>query len=127
MTAIYVKLIEGGPVFMFPILFLLILILVLIVKGFINKNDNTKTISLISSIGWFTLVWGVLGQTVGLVEAFDAVQAAGDVSLGILAGGFKVSLLTTVFGLLTFLVARLGIIILIWMQREINIVSKKND
>ena len=33
MNAIYIKLIEGGPVFMFPILFLLILILVLIVKG----------------------------------------------------------------------------------------------
>ena len=38
MNAIYSKLIEGGPVFMFPILFLLILILVLIVKGFIDKN-----------------------------------------------------------------------------------------
>ena len=120
MTAIYVILIEGGPFFMFPILFLLILILVLIVKGFINKNDNTKTISLISSIGWFTLVWGILGQTIGLIGAFDAVQAVGNISLGVMAGGLKVSLLTTLFGSFTFLVARLGIIILIWMQKEKN-------
>lgn len=118
MTAIYVKLIEGGPFFMFSILILLILILVLIAKGFINKSNNTKTISLISSIGWFTLVWGILGQTMGLIGAFDAVQAAGDISVGIMAGGLKVSLLTTLFGSFTFLVARLGIIILIWMQKE---------
>ena len=118
MTSIYAKLIEGGPVFMFPILFLLILILVLIVKGFIDKNNNKKTISLISSVGLFTLVWGILGQTIGLIQAFDAIQVAGDVSPGIIAGGLKISLLTTFFGLFTFLVARLGIIILIWMKKE---------
>jgi len=117
MTAIYVKLMEGGPFFMFPILFLLILVLVLIAKGFINKNDNSKTISLISSIGWFTLVWGVLGQTIGLIGAFDAVQANGSMSMGIIAGGLKISLLTTLFGSIVFLVARLGIIVLIWAQK----------
>jgi len=118
MKAIYGKLIDGGPVFMFPILFLLILILILIVKGFIIKSDNTKTISLISSIGWFTFVWGILGQTIGLIGAFDAIQANGNVSMGIMAGGLKISLLTTLFGALTFLVARLGIIILIWIKKE---------
>jgi len=118
MSAIYTKLMEGGPIFMFPILLLLILILVLIVKGFINKKDNTKTIALISSIGWFTLIWGILGQTIGLIGAFDAVQANGNTSLEIMAGGLKISLLTTLFGLFVFLIARLGIIILIWMQKE---------
>jgi len=123
MKAIYVKLIEGGPFFMFPILFLLIIILVLIVKGFINKDNNSKTISLISSIGWFTLIWGILGQTIGLIGAFDAIQANGNVSMGIMAGGLKISLLTTLFGSLVFLVARLGIIILTWMQKDKNFVS----
>ncbi len=117
MTAIYVKLIEGGPFFMFPILFLLILIIILFVLGFLKKN-NRKTISLISSIGWFTLVWGILGQTIGLIQAFDAIQVAGDISMSLVAGGLKISLLTTVFGLFTFLVARLGIIILIWINKK---------
>ena len=99
-------------------MFLLILILVLIVKGFLNINKNSKTISLISSLGWFTLVWGILGQTIGLVGAFDAIQSAGDVSKGIVAAGLKVALVTTIFGLFTFLVARLGIIILTWMNKE---------
>jgi len=118
MSQIYIKLIEGGPFFMFPILFLLILILVLIVKGFLEKSESRKTISLIAAVGWFTFFWGLLGQTMGLISAFDAIQAAGDISIGILAGGLKVSLLTTVFGLLTLLVARLGIIILIWVKKE---------
>ncbi len=118
MKAIYLKLIDGGPFFMFPILFLLILILVLIVKGLINQNENKKMIDLISSLGWFTLIWGILGQTIGLIGAFDSIQAAGDISPGIMAGGLKISLLTTLFGSFTFLVARLGIIILVWLKKE---------
>ncbi|RLD77021.1 MAG: MotA/TolQ/ExbB proton channel family protein [Bacteroidetes bacterium] len=118
MSQIIDKIYEGGPFFTFPIVFLLILILVLIVKGFLNINKNSKTISLISSLGWFTLVWGILGQTLGLVAAFDAIQSAGDISKGIMAAGLKVALITTIFGLFTFLVARLGIIILTWMNNE---------
>ncbi|MBN1250561.1 MAG: MotA/TolQ/ExbB proton channel family protein [Bacteroidales bacterium] len=116
-SQIVTKINEGGPFFMVPILLLLILIIILIVKGFLEENKR-KTISLISSIGLFTIAWGILGQTVGLVEAFDAVQAAGDISMSILAGGLKVSLLTTVFGIMTFLVSRLGIIALVWVQKE---------
>jgi flagellar motor component MotA len=108
---------QGGPVFMLPILAMLILIIVLIVKGILNReNDNTKTISLISSIGLFTLVWGVLGQVIGLIGGFDAIEAAGNVSPGMMAAGLKVSFLTTLFGLIVFLVARLGIIFLIWKK-----------
>jgi len=116
-SQIYIKLIEGGPFFTFPILFLLILIIILIVKGFLEQNKS-KTISLISSIGLFTVAWGVFGQTIGLIEAFDAIEAAGDISTSLIAGGLKVSLITTVFGTFTFLVSRLGIIVLIWMQKE---------
>jgi len=111
------KIYEGGPFFMFPILFLLILILILIVKGFLEENKS-KTISLICSIGLFTIAWGIFGQTIGLIQAFDAIQAAGDISMALIAGGLKISLLTTVFGVITFLVSRLGIIILIWVQKE---------
>ena len=113
------KLYEGGPFFTFPILFLLILIMVLIVKGFLEQNKS-KTISLISSVGLFTVAWGVLGQTIGLVQAFDAVEAAGGMSMSIIAGGLKISLITTIFGVLTFLVSRLGIIVLIWTSKSVE-------
>ena len=117
MSQIIDKIYEGGPFFMLPILFLLILIIILIVKGLIEKNKS-KTISLISSIGLFTVAWGIFGQTIGLIQAFDAIQVAGDMSMSLVAGGLKISLLTTIFGVFTFLVSRLGIIILIWLQKE---------
>ena len=111
------KIIEGGPVFTVPIFLLLLLVIILFVKGILDKNKQ-KTISLISSIGLFAFVWGLLGQMIGLVAAFDAVQQAGDISLSLMAGGLKVSLLSPIFGFVTFLIARLGVIILIWMQKE---------
>lgn len=104
---------------MVPILILLILIIVLIVKGFIDQ-DKQKTIKLLSSLGLFTLVWGLLGQTIGLIEAFDAIQVAGGVSVPVMAGGLKISLLTTTFGFITFLVSRLGVIVLVWVQNGNN-------
>lgn len=43
---------------------------------------------------------GFLGTVVGMVEAFDAIESAGDISPSLVAGGIKVALLTTVFGLI---------------------------
>jgi biopolymer transport protein ExbB/TolQ len=53
------------------------------------------------------LVWGVLGQVIGLFSAFQAIEMAGEVSQGILAGGLKISSYTTLYGLLVFFVAKL--------------------
>lgn len=103
---------------MYPILFLLILIIVLFIKALLDKKDNSKTVSLISSIGWFTIAWGFLGQTIGLIAAFDAIQAHGEISPSMVSGGLKIALLNPLFGLTTFLIARLGIIILVWTKKE---------
>ncbi|REE80552.1 MotA/TolQ/ExbB proton channel family protein [Lutibacter oceani] len=118
MTQFFDRLNEGGPLFMYTIFFVLILIIALTIKGILNrKNDNSKTISLISQFGLFIIAWGFLGQTIGLISAFDAVQAAGDISPAMVAGGLKVALLTTVFGLFTFVVSRIGIIILTILKK----------
>ena len=119
MSTFFNLLFDGGAFFMFPILFLLILIIILIVKGFLTPNEQKKTISLIASLGLFTIVWGFLGQTLGLIGAFDSIeQVGGSMSPALIAGGLKISLLAPVFGLVTFLVARLGIIVLTWMHKE---------
>jgi len=47
---------------------------------------------------------GFLGTVIGMVVAFQAIEAAGDISANIVAGGMKVALLTTVFGLITAIV-----------------------
>lgn len=109
---------EGGPFFMYPLLFILILIIVLIVKGFLQKGSVEKTMSLISSVALFAIVWGFLGQIIGLISAFDAIESMGEVSAEMLAGGLKVASLAPVFGMFNFLVGRLGIIVLTWMKKD---------
>ncbi len=109
---------EGGPFFMYPLFFIIILLLILVVKGFLQKGSVEKTISLISSIALFAIVWGFLGQIIGLICAFDSIEAVGDVSPAVLAGGLKIAFLAPVFGMFAFLVGRLGIIILTWMKKD---------
>ncbi len=50
---------------------------------------------------------GFLGTVVGMVEAFDQIQAAGDISPALVAGGIKVALLTTLFGLVAAIILQL--------------------
>jgi biopolymer transport protein ExbB len=45
-------------------------------------------------------MFGFMGTVVGMVLAFDAIEQAGDISPSLVAGGIKVALLTTVFGLI---------------------------
>jgi biopolymer transport protein ExbB len=49
-------------------------------------------------------MFGFLGTVVGMVQAFDAIESAGDISPSLVAGGIKVALLTTVFGLITAII-----------------------
>lgn len=118
MTQVFDKFNDGGPFFSYPILILLIVILALFVKGLMDKNDNSKIISLIASVGWFTVAWGFLGRTFGLIVAFDNVSAHGELTPSLLAEGLKMAILNPLFAIIVFLIARLGIIILVLMQKE---------
>tara|TARA_R110001583_G_scaffold192694_1_gene359534 strand:+ start:6171 stop:6560 length:390 start_codon:yes stop_codon:yes gene_type:complete len=108
----FTRLNEGGPLFMYTTLILLIVIIALLIRGFLKKEARQKTITLVSSISLFVLVWGFLGQMLGLITAFDAIEAAGDISPSMLAGGLKIAILSPLFGMVVFLIARIGIIIL---------------
>ncbi len=62
---------------------------------------------------WITLAiamapsLGFLGTVIGMVQAFDDIQAAGDISPTVVAGGMKVALITTIFGLIVALILQL--------------------
>ncbi len=60
---------------------------------------------------------GFMGTVIGMIQAFDAIEVAGDISPGLVAGGIKVALLTTVFGL----------IVAIILQIFYNYISSKVD
>ncbi|MCG2588292.1 MAG: MotA/TolQ/ExbB proton channel family protein [Bacteroidetes bacterium] len=51
---------------------------------------------------------GFLGTVVGMIEAFDAIEAAADISPSLVAGGIKVALLTTAGGLLAGIILQIG-------------------
>jgi biopolymer transport protein ExbB len=63
-----------------------------------------------SGCSWITLFIGMapslgfLGTVIGMVQAFDDIQAAGDISPTVVAGGMKVALLTTTFGIVVALI-----------------------
>lgn len=64
----------------------------------------------LSWIGLFIAIapmLGFLGTVIGMVGAFDAIQAAGDISPNVVAGGIKVALITTIGGLIVAIILQL--------------------
>lgn len=53
-------------------------------------------------------MFGFTGTVVGMIEAFDSIEAAGDISPSLVAGGIKVALLTTVGGLVAGIILQVG-------------------
>ena len=51
--------------------------------------------------------FGFLGTVVGMVQAFDDIEVAGDISPTVVAGGMKVALITTIFGIIVALILQL--------------------
>lgn len=65
------------------------------------------------NVSWISLfialapMLGFMGTVIGMIEAFDAIEAAGDISPSLVAGGIKVALLTTVFGLIVAIILQI--------------------
>lgn len=66
-----------------------------------------------SGLSWISLfiaiapMLGFMGTVIGMIQAFDNIEAAGDISPSIVAGGIKVALLTTVFGLIVAIILQI--------------------
>jgi len=103
---------DGGPVFMIPLVLLMVVVIILLVVALSGKMSINKASKLIGHVSLFALVWGFLGSTLGLISAFDAIESVGGISEPMMASGLKIALLSTLFGLITFLIGRAVIIIL---------------
>lgn len=112
----------GGPLFMGILTILFVLMLaysVISTISIINKggDDPVKVRSRlphIKAIGLFALITGILGQLIGLYDAFAAIERAMDISPPIMAGGLKVSMITTMYGMVIYLIS-----ILIWVVLDL--------
>ena len=113
---------EGGSLFMSLILICFLLSLFFIIRGFLSLKKNealsSKMIKLTVDSSLLGLVIGFLGSVLGLIQAFDSIQSMGNVDPAVFAGGLKVSLLTATFGLFSFIIARVGILILRSLVKE---------
>jgi biopolymer transport protein ExbB len=79
----------------------------------ITAAGSVQTSLLEKNLTWISLFiaiapsLGFLGTVVGMVLAFDNIQQYGDISPGIIAGGMKIALITTVGGLIVAIVLQL--------------------
>ena len=112
MKAIIEKFNDGGPVFTYTILILLLIVTALFIKAVLEKDYSKKSRSILANAGWLALAWGYLGRTFGLIMAFGNIAAAGEIAPHHMAGGLKMALLGPLFGITVFVLARLGILVL---------------
>ena len=81
-----------------------------IVEKNIVSSGSVQMSTLENGLSWISLFiaiapsLGFLGTVIGMIQAFDAIQAAGDISPNIVAGGMKVALITTVAGLIVAMI-----------------------
>jgi len=66
-----------------------------------------------SGLNWVSLfiaiapMVGFMGTVVGMIVAFDQIEAAGDISPTMVAGGIKIALLTTMMGLIAAVILQI--------------------
>ena len=83
------------------------------VEKSIVSYGSVQTGQMESGLTWIGLfialspMLGFMGTVVGMIDAFDAIQAAGDISPTLVAGGIKVALLTTLMGLIAAVILQL--------------------
>jgi len=83
------------------------------VEKAVVSYGSVQTGPMDSGLSWIGLfialapMLGFMGTVVGMIGAFDQIQAAGDISPTIVAGGIKVALLTTLMGLIAAVILQL--------------------
>jgi len=106
---------QGGPLFMGVLTILLFTVIVLSVyflylisrREYKSLDLTLKKLKFIKTTGIYALVIGILGQLIGLYSAFTYIEAAREISPVILAGGLRISMITTIYGMIIFLISYL--------------------
>lgn len=75
--------------------------------GGVQMGQLEKNVSWISLFIAIAPMLGFMGTVIGMIQAFDKIQSAGDMSASLIAGDIKVALLTTVFGLVVAIILQI--------------------
>ena len=79
----------------------------LVAYGGVEMGRLEKNLSWLSLCMALATQLGFMGTVIGMVGAFDNIERQGDISPTVVAGGMKVALLTTVFGLITAVILQI--------------------
>ena len=79
----------------------------IIAYGGVQMGQLEKNVSWISLFIALAPMLGFMGTVIGMIQAFDKIEAAGDMQPSLVAGGIKVALLTTVFGLIVAIILQI--------------------
>lgn len=83
------------------------------VEKAVVSYGSVQMAKLENGLTWISLFIGIapmlgfMGTVIGLIQAFDAIEVAGDISPALVAGGMKVALITTVGGLIVAIILQL--------------------
>ena len=83
------------------------------VEKSITSYGSVQMGQLEGGLSWITLfiavapMLGFMGTVIGMIQAFDEIQRAGDISPTLVAGGMKVALITTVGGLIVAIILQI--------------------
>ncbi len=75
--------------------------------GGVQMGQLEKNVSWISLFIALAPMLGFMGTVIGMIQAFDKIEAAGGMDASLVAGGIKVALLTTVFGLVVAIILQI--------------------
>ena len=75
--------------------------------GGVQMGQLEKNVSWISLFIALAPMLGFMGTVIGMIQAFDKIEAAGDMQPSLVAGGIKVALSTTVFGLIVAIILQI--------------------
>lgn len=118
---------QGNVIFMGILTILLLIVITMAVYRMIQISkggaDDLVTfrhlLVRIKSVGLFALVFGIFAQLLGLYQVFSHIEQGGEVVPAILAGGLKVAMIPTVYGVIIFLISYL-----IWLGLDNQVANK---
>ncbi len=96
-----------------------------IAYGSVQMGLMEKGITWISLFISLAPMLGFMGTVIGMIGAFDAIEAAGDISPSLVAGGIKVALITTVSGLIVAIILQIFYNLIV--SKIDSIVNKMED
>jgi len=77
-------------------------------QGLLEMSKLEKGLIVLATVTNVAPLLGFLGTVLGMIDAFQAIEAAGEVEATLVAGGIKIALLTTAFGLLIAIPVSVG-------------------